>query len=284
MSGRRNHGRPGGPRPEVIEWVAYLKDIGVREMHVSSPERFSVPAERSVPARPESPRRETTPRREANPRGGTVPAAGPAASGPTLFLGDGFDEPAPADPAARLEQIRREIGDCTRCRLHEQRTNVVFGVGSPRARLMFIGEGPGADEDAQGEPFVGRAGKKLDQMIASIDLRREDVYIANVVKCRPPKNREPERDEVATCSPFLFAQIEAIRPAVIVTLGAPATKTLLNTKIGITKLRGNWHSYRGIPVMPTFHPAYLLRAYTKDNRTKVYDDLLAARARMDKAP
>jgi DNA polymerase len=147
--------------------------------------------------------------------------------------------------------------------------------------MMFVGEGPGADEDAQGEPFVGRAGKKLDQMIASIGLRREDVYIANIVKCRPPRNREPERDEVATCAPFLYAQIEAIRPRVIVTLGAPAARTLLNTKIGITRLRGNWHAFRGIPVMPTFHPAYLLRAYTHENRSRVYEDLKAARARMD---
>ena len=147
--------------------------------------------------------------------------------------------------------------------------------------MMFIGEGPGADEDAQGEPFVGRAGKKLDQMISAIGLSREQVYIANIVKCRPPQNREPERDEVATCSPFLYRQIEAIRPRVIVTLGAPAARTLLNTRIGITKLRGSWHAFRGIPVMPTFHPAYLLRAYTLENRTRVFDDLKAARARMD---
>jgi DNA polymerase len=158
---------------------------------------------------------------------------------------------------------------------------VVFGVGDAGARLMFVGEGPGADEDAKGEPFVGRAGKKLDEMIKAIELSREQVYIANVVKCRPPKNRDPEKDEVATCSPFLFAQIEAIRPSVIVTLGAPAARTLLNTKIGITKLRGTWQSFRGIPVMPTFHPAYLLRVYTQENRRKVYDDLLAARARLD---
>jgi DNA polymerase len=148
---------------------------------------------------------------------------------------------------------------------------------------MFVGEGPGAEEDAQGEPFVGRAGKKLDEMIVAIGLRRDAVYIANIVKCRPPKNRDPERDEVETCIPFLEAQIDAIRPAVIVTLGAPATKTLLDTRVGITRLRGNWHSYRGIPVMPTFHPAYLLRAYTPENRRKVWEDLKAARSRLDEA-
>ncbi len=146
---------------------------------------------------------------------------------------------------------------------------------------MFVGEGPGADEDAQGEPFVGRAGKKLDEMIRAIGLARAEVYIANVVKCRPPNNRDPEPDEIETCSPFLVRQIEAIRPKVIVTLGSPATRTLLRTSVGITQLRGTWHSYRGIPVMPTFHPAFLLRQYTTENRRKVFEDLKAARARMD---
>jgi DNA polymerase len=197
------------------------------------------------------------------------------------IMDGGFDSPPAGDPALRLAEIREEIGDCTRCKLSEARTNIVFGVGAPTARMMFIGEGPGADEDAQGEPFVGRAGKKLDQMISAIGLRREQVYIANIVKCRPPGNRDPERDEIATCVRFLYKQIEAIRPAVIVALGAPATRTLLNTKIGITKLRGQWHDFKGIAVMPTFHPAYLLRAYTRENRTKVFDDLKAARERMD---
>jgi DNA polymerase len=146
---------------------------------------------------------------------------------------------------------------------------------------MFIGEGPGAEEDARGEPFVGRAGKKLDQMIEAIGLERAAVYIANIVKCRPPNNRDPEKDEIGTCSSFLEKQIEAIRPKVIVTLGAPAARTLLRTKIGITKLRGTWKSFRGIPVMPTYHPAYLLRAYTVENRRKVFDDLKAASARID---
>ena len=190
----------------------------------------------------------------------------------------------PADPVNRLQQIRTRLGDCTRCKLHENRTNIVFGVGNARARLLFVGEGPGADEDIQGEPFVGRAGKKLDEMIVAIGLERKDVYIANVVKCRPPDNRAPEADEVATCSPFLFEQIAAIRPKVIVALGSPSAKLLLNTKVGITRLRGIWHSYGGIPVMPTFHPAYLLRAYTPENRRKVWEDLKAARARLDESP
>jgi DNA polymerase len=190
--------------------------------------------------------------------------------------------PAPsATPRPELSAIREELGDCRRCKLCEGRTHIVFGVGDPRAKLMFVGEGPGADEDAQGEPFVGRAGQKLNEMIRAIGLDRKDVYIANVVKCRPPNNRDPEPDEVATCSPFLFRQIEAIAPRVIVALGSPATKTLLKTKVGITALRGKWGDFRGIPVMPTFHPAFLLRAYTLENRQAVFDDLKAARARID---
>ena len=192
-------------------------------------------------------------------------------------------KPPSVSPETVLARIRADIGPCTRCRLSAGRTNIVFGVGSPRARLMFVGEGPGADEDAQGEPFVGRAGKKLNEMIQSIGLTRDQVYIANVVKCRPPDNRTPEPDEIATCSPFLVRQIEAIAPDVIVALGAPAAKTLLGTKVGITALRGKFGSFRGIPVMPTFHPAYLLRAYTVENRRLVFEDLKAARSRMTQA-
>jgi DNA polymerase len=265
----------GGRRPDdgaVTEWVAYLKDIGVRELRVSA-----------ASAEPPSPRAAAKSLAGPASRRAVAPTAS-RTNEPALVVAsevEGFGAPAPADPGKRLEEIRSELGECTRCKLHEQRTNVVFGVGDPGARLMFIGEGPGADEDARGEPFVGRAGKKLDEMISAIGLARSEVYIANIVKCRPPKNRDPERDEVETCFPFLEQQIEAIRPKVIVTLGAPATRTLLETRIGITKLRGQWHGFRGIPVMPTFHPAYLLRAYTKENRRKVFDDLKAARARMD---
>lgn len=265
----------GGRRPDdgaVTEWVAYLKDIGVRELRLSA-----------ASGEPPSPRAADKPSTAPSPRRAAATTASRTKE-PTLVVASdtqGFSAPPPEDPGKRLVEIRTELGECTRCKLHEQRTNVVFGVGDPGAGLMFIGEGPGADEDARGEPFVGRAGKKLDEMISAIGLSRSDVYIANIVKCRPPKNRDPERDEIETCSPFLELQIEAIRPKVIVTLGAPATKTLLNTRIGITKLRGQWHAFRGVAVMPTFHPAYLLRAYTKENRRKVFDDLKAARARMD---
>jgi len=190
------------------------------------------------------------------------------------------EAPPGAHPEA-LALIRDELGDCTRCKLHAGRNKIVFGVGNPEARLMFVGEGPGAEEDARGEPFVGRAGKKLDEMITSIGLSRAEVYIANIVKCRPPKNRDPEKDEIETCQPFLIRQIEAIAPRAIVALGSPAAKTLLNTRTGITRLRGQWHEFSGIPVMPTFHPAYLLRAYTRENRMKVWEDLKAAKARID---
>lgn len=163
------------------------------------------------------------------------------------------------DPAALLQLIRENIGDCTRCRLHQGRKNIVFGVGNPRADLMFIGEGPGADEDEQGEPFVGRAGQLLNKMIEAMDLKRGDVYIANVVKCRPPGNRTPERDECDTCSPFLNRQIEAIAPRVIVALGAVAARTLLEVNQSMAALRGRWHDYRGVPLAVTYHPAFLLR-------------------------
>lgn len=171
-----------------------------------------------------------------------------------------------------LEEVREDLGECMRCKLHTGRTNIVFGVGNPRAELMFVGEGPGADEDRQGEPFVGRAGQLLTRMIAAMGKGRQDVYIANVVKCRPPENRDPERDEVAACLPFLKAQIAAISPKILCTLGNPATRTLLDTKVGITKMRGSFSDYEGIPVMPTFHPSYLLR----DPRQKklAWEDLL----------
>ena len=167
--------------------------------------------------------------------------------------------PAAADPAISLAAVRTEIGDCRRCRLSERRTNIVFGVGNPAARLVFVGEGPGADEDAQGEPFVGRAGQLLTKIIEAMGLDRSDVYIANVVKCRPPENRTPLPDEVATCSPFLFRQIGAIRPDVVVCLGTPAAQTLFGTRETITKIRGIVRVIEGVRVMPTFHPAYLLR-------------------------
>ncbi len=158
-----------------------------------------------------------------------------------------------------LERIREDIGDCTRCRLCEQRNKIVFGVGNPKADLVFIGEGPGRDEDMQGIPFVGRAGQLLTQMIEAMGLKREQVYIANVVKCRPPENRTPEKDEMATCSPFLMRQLDVIKPKVIVCLGNVAMQTLLATNRSMSSVRGQWFPFRGSKLLPTYHPAYLLR-------------------------
>lgn len=174
--------------------------------------------------------------------------------------GDLFLDRSPAQNVKSLEELRAEIGDCRLCKLCSGRTHVVFGVGNPNARLMFVGEGPGRDEDLQGEPFVGRAGQLLTDIITKgMGLMREDVYIANVVKCRPPDNRNPEPDEVAACEPFLKRQIDLVRPEIIVALGKFAVQTLLQNKAPISRLRGNWHRYHGIKLMPTFHPAYLLR-------------------------
>lgn len=198
---------------------------------------------------------------------------------PSLF---GEDASSPAEtPRAdeTLEDIRRDLGDCQRCKLWRTRTNIVFGEGNPKAELMFVGEGPGADEDATGRPFVGRAGQLLTKMIEAIDLKREDVYIANVVKSRPPGNRAPESDEVKACIPFLFRQIAAIRPKLIVALGNPAMQALLDTRAGITKIRGHFQDYPRIPgikVMPTFHPAYLLRS--PDKKREAWEDLKKVRA------
>jgi DNA polymerase len=183
---------------------------------------------------------------------------------------------------ASLEAIREDIGECTRCKLHEQRTKIVYGEGNPKAKLVFIGEGPGADEDATGRPFVGRAGQLLDKIIAAIGLKRDDVYIANVVKCRPPGNRTPERDEIATCEQFLFRQLAFIQPEVIVALGSPAFQCLLRTKDTITRARGNWRDWNGIKVMPTFHPAYLLRSPEK--KREAWDDMKKVRDYLNSLP
>lgn len=194
----------------------------------------------------------------------------------------GIEEPAQAleiaDGAEGLAAIRDRIGDCTRCPLHQLgRRQIVFGVGNPNADLMFVGEAPGADEDVKGEPFVGRAGQLLTKIIEAIGLSRQDVYIANVIKCRPPGNRNPEPVEVQTCRPFLFEQIDAIRPRVIVALGTFAAKTLLDTDAPISRIRGRLHDYRGgARLIPTFHPAFLLRS--PDRKRDVWEDMKKVRA------
>ena len=185
----------------------------------------------------------------------------------------------PTDRAAALQIIRDEIGDCTRCALHKGRNKLVFADGDPNARLMFVGEGPGADEDAQGLPFVGRAGQLLTQMIEGtaskegIPIRRPDVYICNVVKCRPPENRTPQPDEMEICGQFLYRQLSAIAPKAICALGGTAARALTGRKEGVTKMRGKWLDWRSIPVMVSYHPSYLLRPYNQDAKREAWEDL-----------
>jgi DNA polymerase len=181
------------------------------------------------------------------------------------------DSPAPAGRGRLLQNIRQELGECTRCKLHRSRTQIVFGTGNPEARLVFVGEGPGEDEDRQGEPFVGRAGQLLTRIIQSINLTREEVYIANIIKCRPPGNRNPEPDEIKACEPFLIKQLDAIQPRIICALGTFAAQTLLQTDGKISRLRGRFFSYRNARLMATFHPAFLLR--NPERKRDVWEDM-----------
>ena len=225
-------------------WLRYYDDLGVRTFYRDrlAGALAAAKKERGAPA---------APRAAAH-----VPAVSPVLpviQAPSLF------DAAERVEGDTLEGIQAFIGECTRCRLHKQRTTIVFGVGNSKAELVFVGEGPGRDEDAQGIPFVGRAGQLLTQMIEAMGLRRDDVYICNVVKCRPPENRLPERDEIATCSPFLLRQLAVIQPKVIVCLGNVAAQTLLGTHKSISHFRGQWFDYRGSRLIATYHPAYLLR-------------------------
>jgi len=250
-------------RRALIERVRYYNELGIydfyrREFQVSAP--VEQPQE-SVVTSPAVEREEMPARKIAN---GTAVRT-------SVEVLPSYLEQSESDPIAALKIIRDDLGDCTRCKLHQQgRKQIVFGVGNPHAELMFVGEGPGADEDAQGEPFVGRAGQLLNNMIKAMGIRREDVYIANVVKCRPPGNRTPERDECETCSPFLMRQIAAIKPKVIVALGAVAAKNLLAINAPMSELRGRFYDFLPSGVRPesgwqgarlavTYHPAFLLR-------------------------
>ena len=204
------------------------------------------------------------------PRADAPPADSCAGEGPAM-------EPAPPSEGETLPMIREDLGDCTRCKLHRMgRRQIVYGVGHPNASLMFVGEAPGHDEDVQGIPFVGRAGQLLTKIIEAIELTRDQVYIANVIKCRPPENRNPEPDEVASCEPFLFRQVQAIRPAVIVALGTFAAQTLLRTSDPISRLRGRVFHYGDARLIPTFHPAYLLRS--PERKREVWEDMKLVRA------
>lgn len=224
-----------------------------------------VPAPGAPPAPPRPPSRAATIE---------SPAASGGESGDRPLAAAGARPPASSPKAARLADMARALAPCVKCALAKGRTQVVFGVGNPDARLMFVGEGPGADEDRLGEPFVGRAGQLLDKIIAAMGLRREDVYIANVVKCRPPENRVPMFDEVEACLPFLREQIEIVKPELIVALGATAARALLGTTSSMSALRGRTFQLAGIPLIATYHPAYLLR--NPSEKAKVWEDMKVA--------
>jgi DNA polymerase len=235
-------------------WLEELQEDGIESLRENAPAR--APVAKAAPVAPPSP---------------PVAVAQPDPLGAAPAWGE---RPA-------LDAVRAQLGECTRCRLSQGRNRIVFGDGNPDADLMFVGEGPGAEEDKRGLPFVGRAGELLTKMIESgLGLRRQDVYICNIVKCRPPENRTPLADEAATCRPFLDGQIAAVQPKVIVALGKPAATLLLGREVSITRIRGTWQEYRGIPLMPTFHPAFVLRQYTPENRRAVWSDLKAALGRV----
>ena len=243
-------------RQALTARIRFYRDLGLTEFY-RRPVDSALLAR--LAAQPDEPQPEAAPQIFHSPQAfhmedQPIPPRKPFPSAPAIS-----DAVPASDRAAALQLIRDEIGECTRCALHKGRNKLVFGDGSPAARLMFVGEGPGADEDAQGLPFVGKAGQLLNNMISAMGLRREEVYIANVVKCRPPGNRVPEPEEGATCSPFLFRQIDVIRPEVLVALGATAATWLLGARQPLAGLRGRVHSVRGTKLIVTYHPAYLLR-------------------------
>ncbi len=238
------------PRPDLLKrYLEFYRDLGITTLYKREP----LPGRKPVPAQPPPPL--------------------PQVVKPPLVL------PPLAPAGETLLQIMEDIGDCHRCRLHEGRNKIVFGVGNEESPVVFVGEGPGADEDAQGIPFVGRAGQLLTQMIENtakkegIPLVRSQIYICNVVKCRPPENRTPEPDEMEICGQFLFRQLSSIRPKAICALGGTAARALTGHKEGVTKMRGKWFKWRDIPVLVTYHPSYLLRAYNQDAKREAWEDL-----------
>ena len=257
---------PAMPQPTRFANPALPKEMPTLE----SPRPVSPAAPRSVsymmpPAKSGAPASPISKLPAATPAAAAKLNPLPAASGPSLF------ERVNKIEGDTLLKIREDLGDCQRCKLHKTRNNIVFADGNPKAELIFVGEGPGHDEDMQGLPFVGRAGKLLTQMIEAMGLQRQDVYICNVVKCRPPENRLPEKDEVAECSPFLLRQLDTINPKVVVCLGACAAQTLLETNRGISSFRGEWLEFRGKKLLATYHPAYLLR--NPSAKAEVWKDL-----------
>jgi uracil-DNA glycosylase family 4 len=260
---------------QTREHVAYLQELGVAAIKLETAVPLVVP-QASAPVVLQTPTLDI-PQRESS--GTSIHSGKPVSAPVSLFE----DASKPADLLVQseetMEQIWAELKDCTRCPLHEGRTNIVHTEGNQRARLMFVGEAPGADEDAQARPFVGRAGQLRTKIIEAIGFKREDVLIGNVNRCRPPGNRAPLPDEAATCKPFLLREIASVQPEVIVVLGNTAMRNLLDTKIGITRLRGEFQDFRGIKVMPTFHPAYLLRDPSKKRET--WEDLKKVRDYLD---
>jgi uracil-DNA glycosylase family 4 len=257
------------PREKLEAWLHYFDDLNLGEFNKDRRTMAKRSVQRQVPLRKE----ENVP---AVPPPQRIEAAAPPVVAPTVPVLPVVNAVSLFEVLDRVEGdtldlVRENLGECTRCRLHEQRNKIVFGAGNPRAELVFVGEGPGHDEDVQGLPFVGRAGKLLTQMIEAMGLTRDDVYICNVVKCRPPENRKPEDDEVATCSPYLYRQIDVIAPKAIVCLGGTAAQTLLKTKDPISRFRGNWFDFRNTKLMATYHPAYLLR--NPAAKSEVWKDL-----------
>ncbi len=260
--------------PEQLrQYLSFYQDLGFKTLY-----RRGVAAQQDSTMTPKDPDESLTPAPSPEPPNLEPPNQEPPPPPPSrVSLGGVLPSIAPEDDT--LVKIQADIGDCTRCRLHEQRHKIVFGVGNGQAKVVFVGEGPGADEDAQGIPFVGRAGQLLTQMIDNtakgegIPIERKDVYICNVVKCRPPENRTPEKDEMETCGQFLFRQLMVMRPKAIVALGGTAARALLDKREGVTRLRGNWHRWHDFPVMVTFHPSYLLRPYNKNAKREAWEDL-----------
>ncbi len=273
---------------EVARHLAWLRDAGVREVPGPITVPAAAPAAAARPAVPEPAQRQGAspverperPMGRALERGAEPPGEAVVAPGRPAAPAGAAGEKGCGSP--ELLAVRTGLGDCRRCKLAGGRTTLVFGVGAPNAELMFVGEGPGADEDLQGEPFVGKAGQLLTRMIEAMGYRRDQVYIANVVKCRPPGNRNPEPDEIEACEPFLRAQIAAVRPKVIVALGKFAAHTLLRSTVPITRLRGTWSEYQGVKLMPTFHPAYLLRS--PQEKSKAWEDLKQVLSALGRRP
>jgi uracil-DNA glycosylase len=262
-------------RTNIENWLTYAEELGLTPFYRDRPiqARSNPQAAKTIELAAENPEPMPKPTQSRAPIP-TAPTPKPAPSAATFFpvaAGPTLFEAADRIEGDTLEIIRADLGECTRCKLHKTRNKIVFGDGSEKADLVFVGEGPGHDEDIQGLPFVGRAGKLLTQMIEAMGLQRKDVYICNVVKCRPPENRMPERDEIAACSPFLIRQIDAIHPKVIVCLGATAAQMLLNTTRSISAFRGEWLEYRGTRLLATYHPAYLLR--NPAAKSEVWKDL-----------